>query len=179
MMGDTVNKQCAMCGGAPFSGSTDPNEPLFCSLECEGNWRKQQREGTFLAALNLTPKATYEAWGDLDLGEPQSAWACAVDRFREEARINRSAPSKSAKMPRTPRDRPSSTLSAQRISRALPMLSNERQSRSQRAPNPRTFIHDPHMAGGTMTMLGRHFPLSRYAPSLLRVSALRASIGAA
>jgi hypothetical protein len=84
-----AKRKCAMCGGVPFSISLDPNEPLFCSLECEGNWRRQQREGTYLAALNLTPKATYEAWGDLDLGAPEEAWACAVDRFREEARINR------------------------------------------------------------------------------------------
>jgi hypothetical protein len=80
--------RCAMCGGTPFSISMDPNAPLFCSLECEGNWRRQQREGSYLAALNLTPKATYEAWGDLDRGAPEEAWACAVDRFREEARIN-------------------------------------------------------------------------------------------
>jgi hypothetical protein len=78
-----------MCGGAPYSVSLDPNEPAFCSLECEGHWKRQQREGTFLAALNLTPRAAYEAWGDLDLGAPENAWACAIDRFREEARINR------------------------------------------------------------------------------------------
>lgn len=84
-----AKKRCAMCGGAPFSISLDPNEPLFCSLECESHWKQQQREGTFLAALNLTPKATYAAWGDLDLGAPEEAWACAIDRFREESRINR------------------------------------------------------------------------------------------
>jgi hypothetical protein len=39
--------------------------------------------------LNLTPRPIFEAWGDLDLGEPEQAWACAVDRFREEARINK------------------------------------------------------------------------------------------
>ena len=40
-------------------------------------------------ALQLVPKAIFDAWGDLDLGEPEQAWACAVKRFREEARINR------------------------------------------------------------------------------------------
>jgi hypothetical protein len=84
-----AKRKCAMCGGVPFGMSLDQNEPLFCSFECEVGWRGQQREASYLAALNLTPKPIFEAWGDLDLGEPEQAWACAVDRFREEARINK------------------------------------------------------------------------------------------
>lgn len=36
-------------------------------------------------ALQLVPKAIYHQWGDLELGEPEQAWACAIDRFKEEA----------------------------------------------------------------------------------------------
>jgi hypothetical protein len=39
-------------------------------------------------ALQLVPKTILDQWSYLDLGEPQQAWACAVDRFKEEAQIN-------------------------------------------------------------------------------------------